>query len=295
MKPHSKKIEMLLHDGTPKGLIEVSIPFSFSGKAYHAYRSNIKDLLSLDLPQNLGIYFLIGNNDNFETCVYIGETENLKERIKQHSDKEFWNECIIFIDNSAILNKAYAKFLEHEIYEDLNTTGQVTLMNSQIPTKSYIAYNDEGSMEVFKDNVYLLLGALGFSRLIEPRTKRELGEKNSLEDYEFYLSKKKRVYGKMQPVSGGYKVLEGAKLDPDIEKYQNNKYCRKSYDRREELRNNKIIQKNEKKEEILTKNVIFNSPSGAAEFLLGRIANGPKSWKTEEGKSLREIEEMLLK
>jgi len=130
MKPHSKTIEMLLHDGTPKGLIEISFPFTFTGKAYHAYRSNIKDLLSLELPHQLGIYFLIGYDDNHETCIYVGETENVKDRIKQHSDREFWNECIIFIDSMGALNKAHAKFLEQEIYNDLKTANQVKLENS---------------------------------------------------------------------------------------------------------------------------------------------------------------------
>jgi len=150
-------------------------------------------------------------------------------------------------------------------------------------------------MEVFKDNIYLVLGVLGFSKLIELTTKRESREKESLEDYEFSLRKNKKLYGKMQPVSGGYKVFKGALLHPDIEKYQTSKFCRKSYNRREELRKSKVVQKNKDKEEILTKDVIFNSPSGAAEFLVGSIINGPNYWRTEEGKSLREIEEMLFK
>lgn len=39
------------------------------------------------------------------------------------------------------------------------------------------------------------------------------------------------------------------------------------------------------------KNVLFNSPSYAAAFVIGGHANGLTEWKTEDGKTLKNIEQ----
>ena len=41
---------------------------------------------------------------------------------------------------------------------------------------------------------------------------------------------------------------------------------------------------------ILLEDVLFRSPSYAAAFVIGGHANGLTEWKTEEGKTLKEIE-----
>lgn len=48
---------------------------------------------------NTGVYFLFGRDDETDAeQVYIGETENIMNRLKQHlSEKDFWTECIVFI------------------------------------------------------------------------------------------------------------------------------------------------------------------------------------------------------
>ncbi len=42
-------------------------------------------------------------------------------------------------------------------------------------------------------------------------------------------------------------------------------------------------------------NQIFQSPSGASQFVLGKTSNGRTDWKTDDGKTFKEIEEMLSK
>ena len=43
---------------------------------------------------------------------------------------------------------------------------------------------------------------------------------------------------------------------------------------------------------VLQEDVLFNSPSSAAEFVTGKSSNGWISWKTKEGKTLRDLENM---
>lgn len=44
---------------------------------------------------------------------------------------------------------------------------------------------------------------------------------------------------------------------------------------------------------IVKKDILFNSPSAAASMVLNRAANGPKEWRTEDGKSLQEMKNMF--
>ena len=39
-----------------------------------------------------------------------------------------------------------------------------------------------------------------------------------------------------------------------------------------------------------TEDILFNSSSAAADFVLGYSVSGPKTWKTKDGRTLKEIE-----
>ena len=41
---------------------------------------------------------------------------------------------------------------------------------------------------------------------------------------------------------------------------------------------------------ITTEDILFSSSSAAADFILGYSVSGPRTWKTKDGKSLKEIE-----
>lgn len=42
---------------------------------------------------------------------------------------------------------------------------------------------------------------------------------------------------------------------------------------------------------ITTEDILFSSSSAAADFVVGYSVSGPRTWKTKEGKSLKEIED----
>ena len=69
-----------------------------------------------------GVYFLFCKEDDSSESVYIGEAENVKERLVQHlrdyqSEKEmyYWNTAVIFIGRD--LNKALIRYLENRFVE----------------------------------------------------------------------------------------------------------------------------------------------------------------------------------
>ena len=40
-----------------------------------------------------------------------------------------------------------------------------------------------------------------------------------------------------------------------------------------------------------TEDILFSSSSAAADFVVGYSVSGPRTWKTKEGKTLKEIED----
>jgi len=95
----AKKIELFLMDGAANGRWACELS-NWSGKAYKISRTLLSE--SKDRPDlvSTGVYFLLGKRDSLDEKerIYIGEAENLFERLKQHlGGKDFWNEVIVFL------------------------------------------------------------------------------------------------------------------------------------------------------------------------------------------------------
>lgn len=93
-----KTIRQFLIDGQADGRWATELS-NWTGKAYKIPRTYVNQCTDRDDLGNTGVYFLFGRNDETdEEQVYIGETENIFIRLKQHlSEKDFWTECIVFI------------------------------------------------------------------------------------------------------------------------------------------------------------------------------------------------------
>jgi hypothetical protein len=198
-----------------------------------------------------------------------------------------------FIRKGSSLNKAHVRWLEGSIYQDLKEAGQVILKNDNKPSLAKLSEEDTAVMREFKANIYIVLGTLGFMGINKPSEREK--EKESLTDYIFQLTRYNEVLAKIRPTTTGFKVLKGARLRPDIEKYKKD---RKSgllnkYQRRDNLRDEGNITKDKNGDEILREDQVFQSPSGASSFILGGPSNGRRDWVTDDGKTLKEVEEML--
>jgi len=64
-------------------------------------------------------------------AVYIGEAESIKDRIKAHLEKDFWNHIVFFISKDENLTKAHIRYLEGQLIEHAKKAGRAILMNNQ--------------------------------------------------------------------------------------------------------------------------------------------------------------------
>ena len=139
---------------------------------------------------------------------YIGEAENVYGRLVQHiSEKEFWNEAVVFISKDENLNKAHIKYLESRLFELASDAGRYEIQNGNRPTRSSISESDQAEMEEFIEYVRMLVNTLNF-KVFEPLVK----ESTSLEadSEELYLKGARGAAGRGKRVVDGFVVFKGS-------------------------------------------------------------------------------------
>lgn len=108
----SATIKLFLTSGDAKRLRTAELS-NWTGKAVAGPRSELEALLARDEAANAGVYFLTGSDtESGQPAVYIGEAEVIRERLKNHLAKDFWNHAIFFISKDENLTKAHIRYLE---------------------------------------------------------------------------------------------------------------------------------------------------------------------------------------
>lgn len=277
-----KTIKLFLIDGEPNGRMTCELS-NWTGKAYKIPRIQIKESYDRIELKNPGIYLLFGKNEEGKSIVYIGEAESIIDRLKQHvSQKEFWNEVILFISKDENLNKAHIKYLESRLYEIATEIDRYDIENSSTPAKSSISESDTAEMEEFLENIKLLTNSLGhkvFEKLIDASVNRQ----NKKEIFSINAARGAKAKGIPSP--NGFVVLKNSEIaNSTVASIQQSlmKIRQKLIDQ------NVIIEKNTKL--LFEKDYEFTSPSTAAAIIMGRNANGLVEWKLSDGKTLKDSE-----
>ena len=90
-------IKLFLVHGRPNGLRTAELS-NWSGKAVAAPRTEISELLKREELLSPGFYLLTGvDPDSGDRAIYIGEAENVANRLKGHASKDFWNAVTVFV------------------------------------------------------------------------------------------------------------------------------------------------------------------------------------------------------
>lgn len=286
---YGKSIELFLVNGTADSLITAELS-NWNGKAIKIPRIEVAACNREDITQ-AGVYFLFCKEDDGTDSVYIGEAENVKDRLVQHlrdyqSEKEkyYWNTAVIFVGRD--LNKALIRYLENRFVEIARKCKRYTVLTKNTYRNTVMKESQIAVMEEFVDNVKVLISALGYKVLEafnKPVLSQENVEKNeNKETLKFHLERTIKNVGKViadgNRTSEGFVVLSGSMIastdDNTIPVILKERRAKANITHG-----------------ILQEDMLFSSPSYAAMFVIGKSANGQTSWKTEEGRTLKEVEE----
>ena len=285
---YGKSIELFLVNGSADSLITAELS-NWNGKAIKIPRIEVASCNRDDITQ-AGVYFLFCKEDDGSDSVYIGEAENVKERLVQHlrdyqSEKEkyYWTTAVIFIGRD--LNKTLIRYLENRFVDIARACKRYTVLTKNTYKNTVMKESQIAVMEEFVDNVKTLISALGY-KVLEPLNKPVIVIEENASDFDkkelrLHLERTIKGVGKVNAdgirTSEGFVVLQGSHIaieDDDTIPA--------------------VLKKKRKKANVvngvLQEDVLFSSPSYAAMFVIGKSANGLISWKDESGRSLKAIE-----
>ena len=275
---YGKAIELFLVNGTAESLITAELS-NWNGKAIKIPRTEISSCDRDDI-KGVGVYFLICQEDDGTDSVYIGEAENVQDRLVQHlrdfqsgKEKYYWNTAVIFVGRD--LNKALIRYLENRFVEIAKECGRYTILTKNTYKNTVLKEAQIASMEEFIDNVKILINTLGYKVLV-PVPK-------ATDETIYLFCKGSGASAKGFVSAGGFTVLEGSTVSdhivPSLETRGKTYY---------NLRN-ALVKEGIIAERAFTRDYEFNAPSAASAVVLGHTSNGNVDWKTLDGVKLKDL------
>ena len=280
----SATIKLFLPRGDAKSLRTAEIS-NWTGKAVAAPRTELDELLARDELEKAGVYILTGSDPLTNAPrAYIGEAEVLRERLKQHRTKEFWVSAIAFVSKDENLTKAHVRYLESRLLAEAAEIGRFTLEQNQAGG-SKLPESDREDMEVFLSRIRQLLPVLGsdlLAPIAQPSTKTQTAGP--------LFCRIKGAEARGQRTPNGFVVFQGSTAVLENRPSAQQRHPFVVALRKQLIGNGTLIQQ----DGILrfTKNTEFSSPSAAAAVVHGGGANGLTEWKTKDGTTLKELDEV---
>lgn len=264
-----KTVTTYLIDGDPLGTQYLFISNKIC-QMFVVPRSNLSYLNEQEKLQKPAFYILIGENEETKPQAYIGETENFKERVKDHDNKKgFWQKALIFVSKDEDITKADVQYLEHKAISEAKKANTFVLSeNKQIPKAPNLPEHQRDAMDEFFEDIKFLVSFIGCNifDILQPK-----------EEHLFY-TKGRGCNARGYYNSSGFTVLKGSILA---------KNCVTSFNWKE--KREKLIKEYatfENDNWVMNSDKTFSSPSTAADFCIGSSNNGWLVWKDMDNKTL---------
>ena len=274
---HGKSIEFYLVNGTADGM-EIAELSNWNGKAIKILRNEVATCDREDF-QGAGVYFLFCSGEDGAEGLYLGEAENVKERLRQHirdakTGKEpyYWNTAVCFFGQD--LNKTMIRYLEHRFAELVELCGRSRLLTKKTYGRTVMKEWHRAAMEEFIENAGIVMNALGY-RVLVPRPTPSAAT-------HYFFCQASGACAKGFPTDTGFLVLKGSRLSArTVASFE--RHGGRYFRLRGELEADGTVV-----DGVFSRDYEFNSPSAASSVVCGRMSNGLKDWIDETGKVLRD-------
>lgn len=299
-----KNINLFLVDGITNGRIKYSSS-NWTGLVYKIPRQMLDDSKDIEALKRSGVYFLLGEDEKTGNDVlYIGQAKTRKNsegillRVKEHLSGNkigFWHTAILVVKKDESLGGTELNYLENRFYnlakEASEETGRYILLNGNEPPIGDVTEETMSDMERFMIEVLPAVGVLGFKVFEKLIIKRKPNESNLEKNEETLLSeeftlKSRKVkgskdcyFGRMVITLDGVVLLKGSEVNPNVSDKASPRYIE------DKIKNRLFLDENNR----TTKDILFNSPTGAAVFVVGYSISGPKNWKNKNNMTIEQL------
>jgi len=274
-------IKLFLVHGDAKRLRTAELS-AWPGKAIAGPRSELAGVLGRDEAAKPGVYFLSGaDSESGKSAVYVGEAENIRDRLRVHLGEDFWNHVVFFISKDENLTKAHVRYLEGRLIEQARSAGRALVKNNQ-SSGAKLPECDREEMEIFVEKIQLLMPVLGVDALLPIGPTPEGRDENQILVCEI---KGLKATGYATPT--GFVVLKGSQAVLKEQEHAH-QYPHTLGSRRRLIEDGTLVE--ERDHLKFTRDAEFSSPSAAATVVHGGSANGLLAWRSKGGKTLKELE-----
>src|SRR5579859_570992 len=223
--PHGRKLTLYLVDGTANGIIKGQIG-NWIGQITFGKVTQLVELAADEDIKRPGIYILSGPDpqERNPEAVYIGESENVWQRLKQHEQsdtKSHFERVAVVTSTDTSLTKGHIRYLESRLISIAIRAGRASIANGTSPELPPLPPADRDDMEVFLDYIQLFLPVLGLNFVLPPprlpqETPAITGSiQIGIQSPEFKLITKEQgkgieVEATAQIINGEFVILEGS-------------------------------------------------------------------------------------
>ncbi|MCB5198250.1 GIY-YIG nuclease family protein [Loktanella sp. TSTF-M6] len=281
-------MELFFIDGRPDGMLTAEV-FNWTGHVLRTPRTQIAKALARVEAGYTGVYVLLGEAED-GPLAYIGEGEDMRERLKSHVvNKDWWNEAILITTSANNLHKAHVKYLESRLVELAKQVGHTPLENGNQPTRSSLSEAATANMEAFLDTLNMVLPAIRVDLFLSKARPKavtpQAGHLQRAPVFSFILPK--------------YGVQATAQIDDGELVVQKGSLARgswvgsakfQSYSKQYDQLQQQGILVRQGDHLVFTEDYAFSSPSAAAAVVAGRSANGRISWTLPDGRTFADWE-----
>lgn len=295
MNARPRTIQIFLPTGDPRGIQVAALTTSIV-QVIEVPRPLLSEFLQMPESRQVGVYYLIGDDEEKDQrAVYVGQTGTLGKRLNEHDldpKRQFWNRALVAISLTHSLTQTHAMYLEWRSIQQANTAQRYSVENGTAGSKPHTpAWLEADCGEIF-DTIRTLVATLG-QPVFEPFAVRRERSPLQRDDtgsevqdtVESFRCKGPEADAAGQYTEEGMVVLKGsrcrAQIVPSMISTSAGKHRQRLIDAGELGMEGESY--------VFQRDVLFRSPSGASDVVLGRNSNGWIEWKDSTGRTLDEL------
>ncbi|MEJ8821530.1 GIY-YIG nuclease family protein [Variovorax humicola] len=296
MNARPRTIQIFLPTGDPRGIQVAALTTSIV-QVIEVPRPLLPEFLQMPESRQVGVYYLIGDDEERDQrAVYVGQTGTLGKRLSEHdldAKRQFWNRALVAISLTHSLTQTHAMYLEWRSIQQANMAQRYSVENGNAGSKPHTpAWLEADCGEIF-DTIRTLVATLG-QPVFEPFAVRRESSLRQSDDsgigvpaaaVEAFRCKGPEADAAGQYTEEGMVVLKGsrsrAQIAPSMISMSAGKHRQRLLDAGELVLDGESY--------VFQRDVLFGTPSGASDVVLGRSSNGWMEWKDSAGRTLDEL------
>lgn len=273
------------------------------GKVY-AFPYDLWPEIRQSIPECHCVYVLWEDgNTPRETRVYVGRSQNQKQRLKGHADnpeKSFWQQTAVYVAGDK-MGETESRYIEAQLVQMAEKAGLCKLTNKQ--QKSHTPALNEADKAVADSHIRECLFFLPLAGCVFFNTKhgrvapaKDAAKKTkhaktaAYQQGESLFLDTRGIKAEGRETDEGFLVCKGSQAAKDETRGLHNPNLKHLPALRKMLRDEKVLVDGGGTYHF-SRDYTFRSPSTAATIVLGRPSNGRWDWKNKDGKSLKDLQD----